>query len=65
MQGQKKVFKFTFVFVLCGLDRVAHNDAQAFQLVAGELLPSFRYPSVVDFLQFNLRAKLHHLGSGN
>ena len=36
MQGQKKVFKFTFVFVLCGLDRVAHNDAQAFQLVAGE-----------------------------
>ena len=32
------MFKFTFVFVLCGLDRVAHNDAQAFQLVAGEFV---------------------------
>ncbi len=36
MQGQKQVLKFRFVFVPGGLDRVAHNDAQAFQLVAGE-----------------------------
>ena len=36
MQSRKKVFEFTFVFVLGDLDCFAHHAAQAFQLVAGE-----------------------------
>src|SRR6476620_3297455 len=36
MQSRKKVFEFTFVFVLGGADCFAHHAVQAIQLVAGE-----------------------------
>jgi hypothetical protein len=36
MQSRKKVFEFTFVFVLGGVDCFAHHAVQTIQLVAGE-----------------------------
>jgi hypothetical protein len=36
MQGRKKVFEFTLIFLLGGVDCFAHHPIQAIQLVAGE-----------------------------